>query len=291
MKPRYKIGVLHSRVRVEEKWIFNALETRGVQYDRLDDRLVSFDLDHPEQWLQYDAILARSISYSRGLYALQILNDWGIPTVNTASVTKACGDKVATTSALARNGIPQPKTSVAFTPESAIEAIEAMGYPVVIKPVVGSWGRMLAKINDREAAEAILEHKNVLGSFLDSIFYIQEYIPKPDRDIRAFVVNGEPITAIYRKSKHWITNTARGGLGEICPITPALGELCVKASNAVGGGVLGVDIIEDPQRGLLINEINHTLEFHTAQPLTGVDIAGLIVDFTLKVASESSQSH
>ena len=285
MARRLRIGVLYSRVRVEEKWIFASLERRGLDYERLDDRLVHFDLDDPEPWLQYDAILERSISYTNGLYACRIFNIWGIPTVNTAAVAEACGDKLITTALLARAGVPQPHSRVAFTPESALETIEAMGYPVVLKPVIGSWGRLLAKVNDRDSAEAILEHKAVLGSVQHSIFYIQEYIKKPGRDIRAVVVGDKVITAIYRKSAHWITNTARGGEGELCPVTPELEEVSLKAAQAVGGGVLAVDVIEDPDRSMLVNEVNHTMEFHTVQPLSGIDIADTIVGYALDVAT------
>jgi [lysine-biosynthesis-protein LysW]--L-2-aminoadipate ligase len=290
MNKRLRIGVLCSRLRVEEKWILAAMDRRGLDYERLDDRQVVFDLDYPGAWKQYDAILERSISYTSGLYALRILNSWGIPTVNTAAVAEACGDKLTTSALLAKAGVPQPHNVVAFTPESALEAIEAMGYPVVLKPVVGSWGRLLAKVNDRDAAEAILEHKAVLGSVQHSVFYIQEYIRKPGRDIRAFVIDGETITAIYRKSPHWITNTARGGEGELSPITPELAEICYKANQAVGGGAVAVDVIEHPERGLLVNEINHTMEFHTTQPLSGVDIANLIVDYTVKAAQGKTKA-
>ena len=192
-------------------------------------------------------VLERSLSYMRGLYATQILNAWGIPTVNMSHVAATCGDKLATSAALARAGIPQPRVKMAFTPESALAAIEELGYPVVLKPVVGSWGRLLAKINDRDAAEAVLEHKETLGSYQHSIFYIQEYIQKPGRDIRALVVGDQTVCAIYRSSSHWITNTARGGQGEICPVTPELNDLCVAAAHAVGGGVLAMDVLEDPQ--------------------------------------------
>ncbi|MEW5871052.1 MAG: lysine biosynthesis protein LysX [Chloroflexota bacterium] len=281
-----RIGVLYSRVRVEEKWIFAALEHRGLDYERLDDRHVFFDLTQPGDWLRFDAVLERSISYNAGLYALRILNSWCIPTVNTAQVAEACGDKLITSAALAQAGLPQPRNILAFTPESALQAIETLGYPVVLKPLVGSWGRLLAKINDRDAAEAVLEHKATLGSSQHSVFYIQEFIQKPDRDIRAIVIGDRVVTAIYRKSPHWITNTARGGEGEICPLTPELEELCLKAAHAVGGGVLAVDLIEPPQGGLLINEVNHTMEFHTAQPVSGVNIADAIVDYVLQVARQ-----
>jgi [lysine-biosynthesis-protein LysW]--L-2-aminoadipate ligase len=155
---------------------------------------------------------------------------------------------------------------------------------VVLKPVIGSWGRLVAKANDRQTAEAILEHREVLGNYQHQIYYIQQYIEKPGRDIRAFVVGDETVTAIYRNSPHWITNTARGASAETCPVTPELNALCQAAARAVGGGVLALDVLEDPQRGLLVNEINHTMEFHSTVPVTGVDIPGKIVDYTLAVA-------
>jgi len=286
MQRRLKLGVLFSRVRVEEKWIFAAMEKRGIDYERLDDRAISFDLENPEPWLAFDAVLERSISYTSGLYALRLLNAFGVPTVNTAAVAEVCGDKLTTSAMLAKAGVPQPRNMLAFTPEAALEAIEAFGYPVVLKPVVGSWGRLLAKINDRDAAEAVLEHKATLGSVQHSVFYIQEFIEKPGRDIRAIVIGGRVLTAMYRKSEHWITNTARGGEGELCPITPDIEELCLKATAAAGGGVLAVDLVEHPEKGLIVNEINHTMEFHAMQPLSGIDIAGEIVEYVVSVAKE-----
>jgi|SRR5271157_95367 len=279
-----RIGVLFSRMRVEEKWIFEAFEKHAVACERLDDRSVCFDLENPGPWRQFDAVLERSISYTNGLYALQILNAFGVPTVNSAAVAAACGDKLATSTLLGRAGVPQPRNMVAFTPEAALQAIETLGYPVVLKPLVGSWGRLLAKINDREAAEAVLEHKAILGSVQHSVFYIQEYIHKPGRDIRAIVIGGRVLTAIYRKSEHWITNTARGAEGEPCPLTPEIESLCLQAAQAVGGGVLAVDLVEHPERGLLVNEVNHTMEFHTAQPVSRIDIADEIVHYVLQVA-------
>ena len=278
------IGVLYSRVRVEEKWIFAAMDRLGLRYDRLDDRRVYFDLQHPEPWLQYDVVLERSLSYTSGLYALRILNGWGIPTVNTAAVAELCGDKWATSAALAQAGVPQPRATLALSVESALEAMEGLGYPLVLKPVVGSWGRLLAKINDRDAAEAVLEHKATLGSYQHSIFYIQEFIDKPGRDIRAFVIGDRVVTAIYRKSDHWITNTARGAAGELCPVTPQLEALCLQAADAVGSGLLAIDLVEDPARGLLVNEINHTMEFHTTQPISGIDLGQLIAEYVVSVA-------
>ncbi len=285
-----KVGILYSRVRVEEKLLFEAFQKRGVEFDLLDDRELIFEItpgqQFADQYAQYDLIVERCINHSRALYSLRILNDRGIPTVNTAQVADICGNKLQTTSALTAAGVPSPRTLIAYTCESALRAIETLGYPVVLKPAVGSWGRLLSKINDREAAEAVLEHKEILGTYHHSIFYIQEYINKPMRDIRAFVVGDETICAIYRNSQHWITNTARGGQSSNCPVTPELNDLCVRAARAVGGGIVAIDVLEDPDRGLLVNEVNYTMEFRNSIAPTGVDIPGRMVDFCLRVARE-----
>lgn len=279
-----KIGVLYSRVRVEEKWIFEGLEKRGITYEKVDDRKIALQLANPGFWQEYDVVLERSLSYKNGLYTTQVLNSWGIPTVNMAHVAATCGDKLATSAALQQAGVPQPQVWVAFTVESALEIMDQIGYPVILKPVVGSWGRLLAKINDREAAEAVLEHKDMLGSYQHSVFYIQEFIRKPGRDIRSFVIGDQTVCAIYRSASHWITNTARGGQAEICPVTPEIHDISVRAAQAVGGGVLAIDLLEDPDRGYLVNEVNHTMEFHSTVPLTGVDIPGMLIDYAVSTA-------
>jgi [lysine-biosynthesis-protein LysW]---L-2-aminoadipate ligase len=276
--------MLASRVRAEEKLLMDALQQRRAEVVLIDDRDLVFDLFAPDpRWRTYDIVLERSLSQSRGLHALHALEQCGIPTLNRYAVTALCADKYLTTAALLRHGVPSPRTLLAFTPESALQALEVIGYPAVLKPTVGSWGRLLAKVNDREAAEAILEHKATLGSYQHSIFYIQEYVAKPGRDIRAFVVGDRTICAIYRNSPHWVTNTARGGQASNCPITPELDALCRSAARAVGGGILAIDLLESP-RGLLVNEINATIEFRNSSAPTGVDIPGAVADYVLAVA-------
>ncbi|WP_129677760.1 lysine biosynthesis protein LysX [Candidatus Chloroploca sp. Khr17] len=281
-----RIGVLCSRIRAEEKLLFGELERRGLAYTRIDDREQIFDLHQREY--PYDVVLERCIQHSRAVYMLKLLNDAGVPTVNTFHVATVCGDKMLTTQALVHAEVPTPGCRLAFTPESALEAIEAMGYPVVLKPVVGSWGRMVSKINDRDAAEAVLEHRDVLGNYQHSIFYIQEYIDKPGRDIRSFVVGDECIGAIYRTSEHWITNTARGGIATHCPITPAIADLSVRAAHAVGGGVVAIDLLETDDGRLLVNEVNYTMEFRNSIETTGVDIPARIIDYVVTVGRGAS---
>jgi len=263
--------------------IFQALRERGVEGERVDVNTITLGLS--EGINGYDVVLVRCLSHLRALYASKLLGDNGQCMVNTYEVIATSGDKLLTSLALVKRGVPTPRTKVAFTTQSALQSIEQMGYPVVLKPLNGSWGRLLAKINDRDAAETILEHKHTLGGYRHSVFYIQEYIDKPGRDIRSFVVGGEVIAAIYRHAPHWITNTARGGEAVACPITPQIEHLSRAAAEAVGGGVVAIDILEAPDGRLLVSEVNHTPEFRNSIAPTGVDIAGRIVDYVLEVAA------
>jgi len=273
-----RIGFLYTRLRAEEKYLLEALEKHaGVEVVRINDGDMFFDIHElPEQ---VDVLFERSISYSRGLYISRIFEAHGVPVVNSSIVAERCGDKYITSQILAKNGIPTPRVLMAFDEESALRAIEAMGYPCVLKPVVGSWGRLLAKVENRHMAESLIEHKATLG-VNHQVFYIQEYIHKPGRDIRAFVVGEEAICAIYRSSENWITNTARGGIATNCPITEEIAELCHRAARVVGGGLLALDLFET-ENGLTINEINHTMEFRNSIATTGVNIPQKMVEYVL----------
>ena len=277
-----KIGMIYSRVRLDEKFLLEEFRNRGIEVERMDTRCAIFNITNFEK-LDYDVVLEREISHLKALYSLKVLNEMGVKTVNTYNTANTCGDKVLTTLALTKHKVPSPVTYVAFTPEEALEAIERIGYPAVLKPATGSWGRLLSKVNDKETAESILEHKVVLGSYHHSVFYIQEYINKPERDIRAFVVGDEVIGAIYRNSPHWITNTARGGVASNCPLTDEISEICLKAAEAVGGGVVAIDLLEDRGK-LLVNEVNYTMEFKNSIAPTGVNIPGKVVDYVIEVA-------
>jgi [lysine-biosynthesis-protein LysW]--L-2-aminoadipate ligase len=202
--------------------------------------------------------------------------------VNSYQVVNTCGDKVLSSMALIQHNVPTPRTVVALSVEAALQAIEEMGYPVVLKPAVGSWGRLLSKVNDRDTAEAVLNHKAFLGGPVHSVFYIQEYVDKPSRDIRTLVIGDEVVYAMYRRSAHWITNTARGGEALPCPLSSEIRELSLAAAQAVGGGILAVDLLEANNGCLLVNEVNHTPEFHGAAKAVDVDIVGRMADYVLR---------
>ncbi|MFV2045006.1 MAG: lysine biosynthesis protein LysX [Anaerolineales bacterium] len=276
-----------TRARAEEKLLLKAFQQRGIEPELVrDQELVLNPRAIDPRWGKFAIVLLRTLSASRGLYLLEYFDAWGVPTVNSLRTASICADKFKTSLALAREGVPQPEARLAFTPQSTLQAVGELGYPAVLKPVMGSWGRLLAKVNDADAAEAVLEHRQTLGNFSYHVHFAQSYIDKPHgRDIRAFVIAGETICAIYRSSSHWVTSTARGALAENCPVSAELQDLCRRASDAVGGGVLAMDLIETGA-GLVLNEINHSMEFRNSIEPTGVDIAGRVVDFALTLAEQ-----
>jgi [lysine-biosynthesis-protein LysW]--L-2-aminoadipate ligase len=273
-----RIGLLHSLIRKEEKLLIEAFRNAGVDPVMIDDRKLILDFHNAPD---IDILVERSINHSRALHALRLFESAGVRCVNSHHVSQVCGDKLLTTAALKESGIAQPECRVAFTEESALQAIEELGYPVVLKPAVGSWGRLLSKINDRDAAETVLEHKTVLGSYHHSIFYIQQYVEKHNRDIRSFVVGDECIAAIYRSSDHWITNTARGATASKCEVSNDIAAISIAAAKAVGGGIVAVDLFESAQ-GLLVNEVNYTMEFRNSIDTTGIDIPAVVASYVIE---------
>ena len=273
------VGLLYSRIRRDEKLLLGELRDRGHTVQKVDVRRQQFDIHTPPAALaDVDIVLDRCLATSRSVYLSRLCEAYGLPVINSGATAMVCADKLRTSVALAEAGVPTPRTSVAFSVDSALETIEAFGYPCVLKPVMGSWGRLMAKIDSRDAAEAILEHKAVLGHYEHKVFYLQEYVDKPDRDLRVVVTDGEPIAAMARSGDHWITNAAVGAETTPYVVSPAVAELAAAASDAVGGGLLGFDLMET-DAGPLVHEVNHTVEFKALDATVDVDVPAAVVDW------------
>ncbi len=275
------VAVVHDRLRPEESQLFEALERVGAEVRRIYAPRLRWEAGQPGP--DADVVLLRTLSFARSLTIARALEASGADVVNRADVIATCGDKAATSAALAAAGVPQPRTVVAFSSEEVLAACDELGWPVVIKPVVGSWGRMVARCRDADAVEALLEHKRVLGGPSHQVFYLQEHVDKPGRDLRAFVVGGRVVAAIAREGDDWRTNTARGAVVRGVPVAPELERVALSAAEAVGDGLLAVDLLESA-RGLLVGEVNHGLEFRNSVAPTGVDIPGEMAAWLVKRA-------
>jgi len=284
------VGVLYSRIRKDEKLLLSELRDRGHEVTKIDVRKVSFDIASPPAAFDgVDIVLDRCLATSRSLYVSRFVDAYGIPVVNTPETAELCADKVKNSLALSGAGVPTPRTEVAFTMESALESIERFGYPVVLKPVIGSWGRLMAKIDSRDAAEAILEHKETLGHYEHKIFYIQEFVEKPGRDIRVVATDGEPVAAMARSSEHWLTNAAKGATTTEFEVDDEVESLVRDASAAVGGGLLGVDLMETGD-SYTVHEVNHTVEFKALNDTTDVDVPAAVIDWLEERAAETVEA-
>ncbi len=283
---KINLGILASRVRLEEKLLIKEARKRtGVDLTIVDPRKRTWDLS---ELSELDVLLDREISQSRAYHVMELLSGTGVTLVNGFETVQLCGDKAFTSVKLKKHGIPTPDFRVAFDQESALKAVEEIGYPAVLKPVDGSWGRMVAKVTDRESAKSTVEHKAHLDSHYHSIYYVQNFIETGNRDIRAFVLGDEVIGAAYRESDHWITNAARGGESRAYPLTDELEEVVTATSRVFGGGALAVDLLES-DRGLLINEINCSMEFKESMKVIDRDIPASLLDYTIRQAEVSEE--
>lgn len=281
---KMRVLMLHSTIRGDEKLLIKAADKLDVSLEPMDIR--SQILKPNQDFSNFDIVLNRCISNSIGMQAVTFFESLKIPVINSLEVAQICENKFLTSLRLQNHKVATIPFAVAFTEEQAIEAVNQLGgYPVVIKPVTGSWGRLLSKINDQDALEAVLEQKFVLGGPIHKLIYIQKYVEKKaNRDIRVTMIGNKVICAIFRQTDHWITNTARGAKAKLCKVDNDLRRICESASKAVGGGVLGIDVMEI-DNGYTINEVNHTTEFKNVQRVTGVNVAEAIINYCVEVAS------
>ncbi|MEM1508115.1 MAG: lysine biosynthesis protein LysX [Candidatus Bathyarchaeia archaeon] len=282
-----RISLVYDRVRWEEKALIEASERLGLNLNPIDSKEIYLNATENPDKLEGtfgDVVLQRCISYFRGLHITAVLEGSGLRVINPFNVSLICGNKLFTIIALSKLGIHVPRTLVAFTNEGAVKALEELGYPAVLKPVVGSWGRLVALVKDKESAQALIEAREEMQNSLMQIYYLQEYIKRPPRDIRVLTVGDEVIAAAYRYPAEgdWRTNVARGGRMEPCRLTDDLAEIALKASRAVGGGVLAVDCMESPN-GIVVHEVNNTPEFKGLYSATKADIPEKIIRYAVKV--------
>ncbi|HEX6067755.1 MAG TPA: lysine biosynthesis protein LysX [Nitrososphaera sp.] len=282
-----EVCIIYDKVRFEEKALYDKALEKGVKAQMVDAKGVTVGTESKKSDFSLgDVIMQRSVSHYRGLYLTACLEFLDFPVINKFSTAEICGNKLVTSLALAKSNIPTPKTQLAFSAETAIEMIRKTGLPLVLKPIVGSWGRGVFPLRDEETANMIVEMREENDSPLSRIYYIQEMVDRPPRDVRCIVVGDQVVTAIYRYSGEgeWRTNVARGGKAELAPITKELEDLALRAAKAVGGGIVGVDLMEDKTRGLVVHEVNNTVEFRGAATVSVNDIPGAMIDYAVSVA-------
>ncbi len=279
-----KITILHDLVRWEEKALYQASLKRGLEVNLIDIKDEHFDINKDYDSKFGDVALQRTTSYYKGLHSTAIIESFGVKVINSSQILMITGNKLFTTVKLKENNVPTPRTIVAFSPEKAVEAFKELGEKAVIKPVVGSWGRMVALLDSYYSAKAVFEEREYMEPIYQ-VYYLQEFVNRPPRDIRAFVVGEQVIAAIYRNqpSGDFRTNTALGGKAENCPVTKEIEDLALKAARAIGSGVYGVDMMET-EKGIVVHEVNGTVEFKNSVSVTGVDIPDKIIEFAIEVA-------
>jgi [lysine-biosynthesis-protein LysW]---L-2-aminoadipate ligase len=284
-----RICIIYDKIRFEEKKIYDKIKEKGFDATVVDGKSLVFDTQSSKHDPVFgDIILQRVISYYRGLHLTYCLEHTGLSVVNSFNVSEICGNKLITSMVLKKNNVPTPKTTFAFSTESARECMKKLGYPLVVKPIIGSWGRGIYQIKDQSMAEMLLETRQDNDNSFSRIYYFQELIDRPSRDIRCIVIGDEIVASVYRYSpeNEWRTNVAMGGRTEEAPLTSELQEIVLKASKVIGSGILGVDLMEDRVRGYLVHEVNNTVEFRGASAVCKSDIAGAMTDYLVRISTK-----
>lgn len=280
------LSILYDNIRWEEKALYEAAKKRGIKVNNINCKDLSIGLNNERESSPYlnKVIIQRCVSYFKSVHATAALEGLGAHIINSLRTATVCGNKLFAHMELQKAGVKTPNAFSAFSEESAIAALDNLGYPAVIKPTIGSWGRLIALLRDRDAANAVIEDREHMFP-LYQVYYFEELVSRPPRDIRAIVIGDTVVAAIYRYSGpgEWKTNMALGGHAETCPLTNELEDICIKATKAVEGQIVGVDLMESREHGLIVHEINNTTEFRNTVRVTGVDIPGLMVDFASKI--------
>ena len=280
------LSILYDNIRWEEKALYEAAKKRGIKVNNINCKDLSIGLNNERESSPYlnKVIIQRCVSYFKSVHATAALEGLGAHIINSLRTATLCGNKLFAHMELQKAGVKTPNAFSAFSEESAIRALDNLGYPAVIKPTIGSWGRLIALLRDRDAANAVIEDREHMFPIYQ-VYYFEELVSRPPRDIRAIVIGDTVVAAIYRYSGpgEWKTNMALGGHAETCPLTNELEDICIKATKAVEGQIVGVDLMESREHGLIVHEINNTTEFRNTVRVTGVDIPGLMVDFASKI--------
>ena len=276
------LSILYDTIRWEEKALFDAAKEKGINTKMVDCKNLSINLDKSPE--DYGTVIQRCVSYYRSLHSTAALEGKGVNVINSLNTSIFAGNKLFTHMLLLKKGIPTPFSAVAFSQEAVLELLDKKGYPMVIKPTVGSWGRMIAMLKDREAAEAIIESRETMYPIYQ-VYYLEEYVNRPPRDIRAIVVGDRVVAAIYRYSgeDQWKTNMALGGRAEELKVTKELEDICIKAKEAVQGQIVGVDLMESKENGLVVHEVNNTTEYKNTVRVTGVNIPAMMIDYAMQL--------
>ncbi len=262
--------------RLEEKLILDEVKKSGLTLKLTNVKYA------PLSWRDKPATISliRTISMLRAAYSASIREAAGIKTINSLKAILIAGDKILTLGKLWEAGISFPESIIALNGEAAEKADKLIKFPIIDKPPIGSWGRLVALVKDPQALKSIIEHRELYQSQALKTHLIQRYVGGGGKDLRILVLGDEVLGAVWRIAVRgdWRSNVARGGSTREAKLSDELNELALKVSSVIGGEFVAVDVFEE-DGSYLVNEVNGVPEFKGFMEATKTNVPGKLVEY------------
>jgi len=233
-----------------------------------------------------DALLVRTMppgSLEQVVFRMDLLGELeraGVLIVNPPRAIEAAVDKYLASARLAAAGLPVPRTIVCQTVEEGLAAFAAVGGDAVVKPLFGSEGRGIARLQDEALAQRAFQMLVQLGGVL----YVQQFIPHHGFDVRVLVVGRRMFAMRRSHASDWRTNISRGATPEPIELTAEMAELARRAADALGAPLAGVDLLPGRDGRLYVLEVNAVPGWKALAGTLGVDVAAAVLEYVESAA-------
>lgn len=278
-----RIAILSAGAGWHVRDLQRAAARQGHEAAAIDFRRLSAAVAHGSDVLtDFNAVLVRTMppgSLEQVVFRMDLLHRTqarGVAVLNPPRAVETCVDKYLATACLEAAGLRVPPTVACQHADAALEAFQTLGGDVVVKPLFGSEGRGMVRVSDPEMAWRTFRTLERT----QSVLYLQQFIRHPGWDLRVFVLGGRVLTAMRRYSNGcWRTNVAQGGRGEVAQLSADEERLALRAADALGAAMAGVDLLPGPQGEWYVLEVNAVPGWRALAPVTGVDVAAAVLDF------------
>ncbi|MEU2062564.1 RimK family alpha-L-glutamate ligase [Streptomyces sp. NPDC013455] len=273
-----RVAVVADRIGWEERRLIEIGAEFGLRIDWVNDESLCAGHRDAEPVKDYDALLVRSRSYTRGGLIATLAEADGLRVLNSAAAIHACENKLVLRAVLREAGVPVPDFRLVLSRKDYEKALDGIGLPVVLKPVYGGMGKRVTLVRDSDLAHSVYDYVEDLGHAFEQACLVEPYLG--GGSIRCLVVGREIVAAAEFESAgtDWRSNAALGNQTRAMALDPDVQKVVDGVVDRLGSGIYGVDLFKTPS-GYLVNEVNHAPAWRGVASATGVDVASAVARY------------